>query len=104
MPRAGEMSQLRRTSSSDAQRLHLRKTRPSGIEGIMHRGVTRKLLEKDVPSEEFSKMLESGKTNLITGFRSRKTRKLFDAFLALDNKGKLRFEFPPREAKVAESN
>ena len=66
--------------------------------------VTRKLLEKDVPSEEFSKMLESGKTNLITGFRSRKTRKLFDAFLALDNKGKLRFEFPPREAKVAESN
>ena len=66
--------------------------------------VTRKLLEKDIPSEEFSQMLSAGKTNLISGFRSRKTRKLFDAFLALDNKGKLRFEFPPREPKVAESN
>ena len=50
--------------------------------------VTRKLLEKEIPSEEFSRMLEAGKTNLISGFRSRKTRKLFDAFLSLDDKGK----------------
>ncbi|MBG31275.1 MAG: DNA topoisomerase III [Opitutae bacterium] len=62
--------------------------------------VTRKLLEKDIPSEEFAKMLDAGKTNLISGFRSRKTRKLFDAFLTLDNKGRLRFEFPPREPKA----
>ena len=62
--------------------------------------VTRKLLEKEIASEEFAKMLDAGKTNLISGFRSRKTRKLFDAFLTLDNKGRLRFEFPPREPKA----
>ncbi|MFP6899470.1 MAG: DNA topoisomerase 3, partial [Opitutales bacterium] len=50
--------------------------------------VTRKLLEKEIPVEEFAHMLEAGRTNLISGFRSRKTRKLFDAFLSLDNKGK----------------
>ena len=60
--------------------------------------VTRKLLEKEIDPKEFSKMLSDGKTSLISGFRSRKTRKLFDAFLTLDKKGKLRFEFPPREA------
>ncbi len=66
--------------------------------------VTRKLLEKDIPSEEFAKMLDAGKTNLISGFRSRKTRKLFDAFLTLDNKGRLRFEFPPRQETSCESH
>ncbi len=65
--------------------------------------VTRKLLEKEIPTEEFKRMLTSGKTNLISGFRSRKTRKLFDAFLALDAKGKLSFEFPAREPKAPAS-
>ncbi len=60
--------------------------------------VTRKLLEKEIDPKEFSKMLSDGKTSLISGFRSRNTRTLFDAFLTLDKKGKLRFEFPPREA------
>ena len=32
------------------------------------------------------------------GFRSNKTRKLFDAYLMLE-KGKLKFDFPPREFK-----
>ena len=38
------------------------------------------------------------KTALIKGFRSNKTRRLFDAYLLLE-KGKLKFDFPPREFK-----
>ena len=34
----------------------------------------------------------------IKGFRSNKTRRLFDAYLTLE-KGKLKFDFPPREFK-----
>lgn len=39
------------------------------------------------------------KTELIKGFRSNKTHRTFDAFLYIDKKGKLKFDFPPREFK-----
>ena len=43
------------------------------------------------------KMLAGEKTDLIQGFRSTKTHRLFDAYLLLDAKtGKIKFEFPPR--------
>ena len=43
-------------------------------------------------------LLASGRTELITGFISKK-KKPFDAYLLLDAKGKLSFEFPPRAKK-----
>lgn len=54
------------------------------------------LLGKELPIAEIKKLLEGEKTTLIKGFRSSKTHRLFDAFLKLDNKGSLKFEFPPR--------
>jgi len=40
-----------------------------------------------------------GKTELINGFISKKKRP-FDAYLLLDEKGKLGFEFPPRKKRA----
>lgn len=57
------------------------------------------MLGKELPLEEIQKMLNGEKTSLIKGFRSNKTRRLFDAFLYLDKAGKLKFDFPPREFK-----
>ena len=56
------------------------------------------LLGKELPLDEIKKLLAGEKTSLIKGFRSNKTHRLFDAYLTLV-KGKLKFEFPPREFK-----
>ena len=55
-------------------------------------------LGKEIPLDEIKKLLAGQKTSLIKGFRSNKTHRLFDAYLTLV-KGKLKFEFPPREFK-----
>ncbi len=68
------------------------KKEPSGI------SLPKILLGKEIPKEDIQKLLAGEKTSLIKGFRSNKTHRLFDAFLTL-NKGKLKFEFPPREFK-----
>ena len=54
------------------------------------------LLGKEIPPEEIQNLLAGKKTALIKGFRSNKTRRLFDAYLMLE-KGKLKFDFPPRD-------
>jgi DNA topoisomerase-3 len=47
------------------------------------------------------KLLTEGKTSLLEGFVSNKTRRKFKAYLAYDKKeGKVVFEFEPRAAKV----
>jgi len=58
----------------------------------------RQILKRDIPVEQARKLIETGKTDLITKFISSKTNRPFDAFLKLE-KGKVGFEFPPREAK-----
>ena len=58
----------------------------------------RQILKKEIPVEQARKLIETGKTDLITKFISSKTNRPFDAFLKLE-KGKVGFEFPPREAK-----
>ena len=68
------------------------KKEPSGIT------LPKILLGKEIPLDEIKKLLEGQKTSLIKGFRSNKTHRLFDAYLTLV-KGKLKFEFPPREFK-----
>ena len=68
------------------------KKEPSGIT------LPKVLLGKEIPLDEIKKLLAGQKTSLIKGFRSNKTHRLFDAFLTL-SKGKLKFDFPPREFK-----
>lgn len=66
--------------------------KPSGL------NLPKVLLGKEIPMEAIQKLLAGEKTELIKGFRSNKTRRLFDAYLTLE-KGKLKFDFPPREFK-----
>lgn len=54
------------------------------------------ILGKEIGIENIKKMLNGEKTELIKGFRSTKTKRLFDAYLSLDKAGKISFEFPPR--------
>lgn len=59
----------------------------------------RMMLGKEIPEEEVKRLLANKKTDLIKGFRSRRTNRLFDAFLVLQDDGKIGFEFPPRPPK-----
>ncbi len=61
--------------------------------------ISRIILGKTLPPEQISKLLEHGKTDEIPGFRSKRTKRLFSAYLVMDKKGNIKFEFPPREAK-----
>lgn len=63
--------------------------------------VSRTMLGKTLPIDEIRNLLENGKTGLIKGFKSRRTGRLFDAFLTLKPNGGIGFEFPPRPAKKA---
>ncbi|MEI6081989.1 MAG: DNA topoisomerase III [Verrucomicrobiota bacterium] len=56
------------------------------------------ILQRSIPREEIVKLAETGRTNLIAGFVSKKGRK-FAAYLKLDEK-KVSFEFEPREPKA----
>ena len=59
------------------------------------------ILQQPVPREQMAKLLESGKTDLLEGFVSNKTRRKFKARLAYDKKeGKVSFEFEPRPPRV----
>ena len=57
------------------------------------------MLGKALPAEEIKNLLENKKTSLIEGFRSNRTKRLFNAFLILKDKGGIGFEFPPRAPK-----
>jgi DNA topoisomerase-3 len=63
--------------------------------------ITRKLLDKEIPLEEFKKLISEKKTGLIKGFVSRRTKRPFDANLILKDNGGIGFEFPPRKKKSA---
>jgi DNA topoisomerase-3 len=59
------------------------------------------ILTQPVSHEEVHKLLAEGKTSLLEGFVSNKTRRKFKAYLAYDKKeGKVVFEFEPRAAKA----
>ena len=62
--------------------------------------MAKKMLGAEITLEQVQKLLTEGKTDLIQGFISNRTKRPFDAFLCLGkNSTKVRFEFPPREAK-----
>jgi DNA topoisomerase III len=59
------------------------------------------ILQQPVSHEELARLLTTGKTALLEGFVSNKTRRKFKAFLKYDTKeGKVGFEFEPRAPKV----
>ena len=59
------------------------------------------ILQQPIEREQVSKLLATGKTDLLENFVSNKTRRKFKAFLAYDAKeGKVSFEFEPRAAKA----
>ena len=58
------------------------------------------ILQQPVAREQMTKLLATGRTDLLEGFVSNKTRRKFKARLAYDKKeGKVSFEFEPRAAK-----
>ncbi|MDR3090226.1 MAG: DNA topoisomerase III [Desulfobulbaceae bacterium] len=65
--------------------------------------INRMILSKEISPEDIRRLLEDGKTSLISGFISKKKRP-FDAWLLLNKSGKLSFEFPPREARKKASS
>jgi DNA topoisomerase III len=75
----------------------------SALEGDQVKGlrISKVILGRQLDREHIHQLLTQGRTELIGGFISKK-KKPFDAFLLLDAKGKLSFEFPPRGKKGAE--
>ncbi len=72
----------------------------SALEGDDKKGlrIAKIILGRRLEREHISQLLSDGRSPLINGFIS-KRKKPFDAYLLLDNKGKISFEFPPRERK-----
>jgi DNA topoisomerase-3 len=60
------------------------------------------ILQKELPADAVEKLFTEGKTPLLDGFISKRTKRPFKAHLTLDfEKGKIGFEFAPRPAKKA---
>jgi DNA topoisomerase III len=58
------------------------------------------ILQQPVSREQITKLLETGKTDLLDKFVSMRTRRAFKAFLAWNkDEGKVTFEFEPRASK-----
>ncbi|PIE59094.1 MAG: hypothetical protein CSA32_05815 [Desulfobulbus propionicus] len=72
----------------------------SALDGDTKNGlkISKIILEKPITPENITQLLNDGKTALLTGFIS-KRKKPFDAYLLLDKKGKITFDFPPRKIR-----
>ncbi len=62
------------------------------------------ILQQEIAPEQMKKLLETGKTDLLTKFVSKRTGRAFKAFLAAGKDGKVGFEFPPREGRPKKSD
>jgi DNA topoisomerase III len=58
------------------------------------------ILQQEILPEQMAKLLNEGRTDLLPGFISQRTRRPFKAFLVKDKNGKVSFEFEERKAKV----
>jgi len=58
--------------------------------------LNRRILAKETTLNNFLQLLTDGKTELIKGFISNRTKRPFDAFLVLRPDGNIKFDFPPR--------
>ena len=57
------------------------------------------ILQQEILPEQMVKLLNDGKTDLMPGFVSQRTRRPFKAFLVKGKDGKISFEFEERKAK-----
>jgi DNA topoisomerase-3 len=58
------------------------------------------ILQQEILPEQMAKLLNDGKTDLLPGFISQRTRRAFKAYLVKDKNGKVSFEFEERKAKA----
>ncbi|MFM2086425.1 MAG: hypothetical protein RLZZ237_1294, partial [Pseudomonadota bacterium] len=58
------------------------------------------ILQQEILPEQMAKLLNDGKTDLLPGFISQRTRRPFKAFLVRGKDGKVSFEFEERKAKT----
>ena len=58
------------------------------------------ILQQEILPEQMAKLLNDGKTDLLPGFVSQRTRRPFKAFLVKGKDGKVSFEFEERKAKA----
>jgi len=64
--------------------------------------IGKSILQCEIPEAQVLKLLSEGKTDLLKGFVSNRTKRKFDAHLTFEHKdGKIGFDFPPRPAKKA---
>ncbi|HEY1182242.1 MAG TPA: topoisomerase C-terminal repeat-containing protein, partial [Rhodocyclaceae bacterium] len=59
------------------------------------------ILQQEIDRTQMKKLLDEGKTDLLKGFISNRTKRKFSAFLVRQPDGKTGFEFEPRPAKAA---
>jgi len=57
------------------------------------------ILQQEISREQVGKLLNDGRTDLLTGFKSSRTGRNFKAFLVRQADGKIGFEFEAREPK-----
>lgn len=60
---------------------------------------SRIILQQEILPEQMAKLLNEGKTDLLPGFVSQRTRRAFKAFLVRGKDGKISFEFEERKGK-----
>jgi DNA topoisomerase-3 len=58
------------------------------------------ILQQEILPEQMAKLLNEGKTDLLPGFISQRTRRPFKAFLVRGKDGKTSFEFEERKPKA----
>jgi DNA topoisomerase-3 len=62
--------------------------------------IGRVILQREIPEDQALKLLSEGKTDLLQGFVSNRTKRKFDAHLTFDlDTAKIGFDFPPRPVK-----
>ncbi len=62
------------------------------------------ILQQEILPEQMTKLLNDGRTDLLPGFVSQRTRRPFKAYLAKGKDGKVSFEFEPRKPKAGKAD
>lgn len=67
--------------------------------------ISKTILSRDITSEEVTELLANKRTQLLSGFISKKSKRAFKAFLIVKGNGSIAFEFQPskKDAEATES-
>ena len=67
--------------------------------------ISKPILSRDITSEEVTELLANKRTQLLSGFISKKSKRAFKAFLIVKGNGSIAFEFQPskKDAEATES-